>query len=225
MTGVDRYTDALADLRLYNRPRNVGGSDPETLAEAQVNATLAVAAATALQAILPLVGGDSDEVTQWAKLLLPGYSGGRRYTQGEWFEVLAEDAPALPLKVGHVEVNTDEAADGTPVLDVGAGRHGARLTAVQAERLGLALLKWSHGVPAAGSNGGGAAAPVVPEYWPPQPGDIWADRNDNNWACLADGTLACAAFTADDTAEEVRRAYGEMRLWYRGCATVEKVPF
>jgi hypothetical protein len=69
VTGTDRYTDALAHLREAGRP----GSVEQELAHAQVNATLALAAATALNVVLPLVGNDHDEVTQWAKLLLPGF--------------------------------------------------------------------------------------------------------------------------------------------------------
>lgn len=65
MPGTDRYTDALTSLREVR---------PSTLAEhlmyAQVSATLALAAATALRVVVPAYG-DNDEVTQWAKLLMP----------------------------------------------------------------------------------------------------------------------------------------------------------
>jgi hypothetical protein len=68
MPGTDRYTDALAELR------EAGASTTDQhIAHAQVHATLALAAATALKVVLPLVGNDHDEVTQWAKLLLPGF--------------------------------------------------------------------------------------------------------------------------------------------------------
>lgn len=221
MTGTDRFTDALAGLRDYHDKGKPEFRDPQALAEAQVQATLAQAAATALQAILPHVGGDSDEVTQWAKLLLPGYGGGRRYTQKEWFEVLGEDAPDLPLKVGSVEVNTDEAADGTPVLDMGAGKYGARLTAVQAERLGLALLKWSHRVPFVAPS---ADAPVLPEYWPPHHGDRWRDRHGDNWLYESHGTLVRIGTPADDFPDEVLAAFGPLTLVGR-VVDVGEVPF
>jgi hypothetical protein len=219
MTGVDRYSDALIGLRKWGETHN-----PTELAEAQVHATLAQAAASALQAILPLVGGDSEEVTAWARLLLPGYNAGRRYAFREWFDVLAEDAPDLPLKVGYVEVNTDETADGKPALDLGAGRSGARLTPADAERLGLALLKWAEN-----PVGGKPPVPAEPANWPPQHGDIWTDRDGFDWLMESSGVLAriepSGMDAADDKPNEINKQFGPLKLKARSRAWGAEVPF
>lgn len=226
MTGVDRYTDATATLRGYHDKAKSDYMDPRALAEAQVHATLAVAAATALHAILPLVGGDHEEVSAWAKLLLPGYEAGRRYTFREWFDVLAEDAPDLPVRVGHVEVNTDETGDGKPVLDVGAGRMGARLTPVESERLGLALLKWAESPHKPATDTAMSVLPdEMPEHWPPIHGDVWEDKDGDPWLAESNGTLVrlCKP-PADDSPAEILRAYGPLRLRSRDRGN-ERCPF
>jgi hypothetical protein len=65
-----------------------------------------------------------------------------------------------------------------------------------------------------------------PEHWPPQPGDIWQDRNGNRWASqVHDGYLVCLAFTADDSAEEIQKHHGPMRLVYRTEPTEPECPF
>jgi hypothetical protein len=70
MTGPDRYTDAFALLRDAREAGLTVSDRLALLAEAQVHATLAAAAASALAVTLPLVG-DSCEVTDWARLVQP----------------------------------------------------------------------------------------------------------------------------------------------------------
>lgn len=138
MTGVDRYTDAIAEIRSLT-PR----TEAESIALAQVHATLAQAAATALQAMLPLVGGDHVEVTAWAKLLLPGFSAENRYTEAEWRGFMSEEAPSLPLEIAGLNLTHDEAASG-PIIDVDVPPLGTGLDPKQAAELGAALLAWAH---------------------------------------------------------------------------------
>lgn len=51
--------------------------------------------------------------------------------------------PPVPLvAVGNLTIRRDEAADGTPLLDLDAHPSGACLTPDQAEQVGLAILGW-----------------------------------------------------------------------------------
>jgi hypothetical protein len=72
----------------------------------------------------------------------------------------------------------------------------------------------------------------APEHWPPLPGDIWQDKDGNRWTCSAEQHtangrpyLVCLAFTADDSADEINRKYGPMRLVYRPDVREYEVPF
>lgn len=148
MTGADRYTDALALLReAHTKPDLTDKAKALLIAEAQVHATLADAAAVALAVTFPMVG-DSPEVTEWARLVQPGA--------------------------------------------MAAGR-----------------------------------AAYLPEHWPPQPGDIWQDRDGSRWVCTPHPKpyLACLAFTADDSADEIQRAHGPMTLVSRPDKSEVECPF
>lgn len=67
MTGADRYSDAISLLVDYHKHGEQG--DPRLLSEAMVHATLALAAATALAVVIPLVGDSTEEVMEWARLI------------------------------------------------------------------------------------------------------------------------------------------------------------
>lgn len=69
-----------------------------------------------------------------------------------------------------------------------------------------------------------------PEFWPPQPGQIWQDRNGWRWVCAATGNptasyLVCLAQQADDSAEEVWRLFGPMTLVSTVDPTEQECPF
>jgi hypothetical protein len=66
---------------------------------------------------------------------------------------------------------------------------------------------------------------LTPANWPPRHGDIWQDQKLNRWSCQQDGTLACLAHKADDTAAEINRVYGPLTIVYRPNATEEESPF
>ncbi|GAA2346558.1 hypothetical protein [Dactylosporangium salmoneum] len=86
MSGADRYHDTLLTLgAIHKASKETALTVDQQIAVAQVEATLAVAAAVALGVVTPFVG-DSQDVTDWARLVasdaVPG--GARR------------QAPALP---------------------------------------------------------------------------------------------------------------------------------
>lgn len=64
-----------------------------------------------------------------------------------------------------------------------------------------------------------------PEFWPPQPGHIWQDRNKDRWVGAGSGYLVCLAARADDSAEEIWRCYGPMTFVQCVSPTEEEVPF
>jgi hypothetical protein len=65
MSGADRYAEVLTDLReIRKEPLTID----QRIAVAQVEATLAVAGAVALGVVTPFVG-DSEDVTDWARLI------------------------------------------------------------------------------------------------------------------------------------------------------------
>jgi hypothetical protein len=68
-----------------------------------------------------------------------------------------------------------------------------------------------------------------PEYWPPQPGHIWQDRNQDRWIGTATphptSYLVCLARQADDNAEEIWRLYGPMTFVQLVAPTEEECPF
>jgi len=73
------------------------------------------------------------------------------------------------------------------------------------------------------------STPGRPEYWPPEPGQIWQDRNKDRW--IGTGTpnttsyLVCLARQADDNAEEIWRLYGPMTFVQSVETTETEVPF
>lgn len=71
------------------------------------------------------------------------------------------------------------------------------------------------------------AAPTIwrPEFWPPQPGHIWQDRNKDRWVGAGSGYLVCLAAQADDSAEEIWRCFGPMTFVQCVSPTEEEVPF
>jgi len=81
------------------------------------------------------------------------------------------------------------------------------------------LLCWREGIKIEQAHQRAAEQAKTPEYWPPKPGDTWQDRVGDRWCCQQDGTLACLAVKGigrpDDTATEIARVYGPMRLVYR----------
>lgn len=69
-----------------------------------------------------------------------------------------------------------------------------------------------------------------PDRWPPDPGDIWQDRNGDRWICCrrtgGKPYLVCLAFSRDDGAEEVWRLYGPMiRVTQHIAPNEEEPPF
>ncbi len=139
MSGVDRYTDAIAHIRDI-RPR----TEAENIALAQVHATLALAAATVLPKVMP-DRPRSNEARDWRRITAPDdVRHGPVYTDAEWRFVLLEDAPVLPFKTGTagaVQVGADVVA-GEPRIDLGTSHGGASLNVDNAEALALALLRW-----------------------------------------------------------------------------------
>lgn len=79
MSGADRYGDAGIMLRdIHKQHPDEDLTVDQKIAIAQVHATLAVAGATALNMLLPIVG-DGDDVTDWALMVATGTPRGRRY--------------------------------------------------------------------------------------------------------------------------------------------------
>lgn len=71
---------------------------------------------------------------------------------------------------------------------------------------------------------------VLPENWPPQPGQVWQDRNKDRWVCAGTNPsntpyLVCIARQADDSAEEILRQHGPMTLVHSFQPTEEECPF
>jgi hypothetical protein len=67
-----------------------------------------------------------------------------------------------------------------------------------------------------------------PEYWPPQPGHIWQDRNGDRWigaGAPRSGYLVCLARMGDDNCEEIWRVHGPMTFVQCISPTEEEVPF
>ncbi|MER7278350.1 hypothetical protein ABT369_28315 [Dactylosporangium sp. NPDC000244] len=95
MSGADRYGDAQIMLRdIHKQHPDDTLTVDQKIALAQVYATLAVAGATALNMLLPIVG-DGDDVTDWARLIATGTPRGHRYTP-------PEDPAGWPPQVGDV---------------------------------------------------------------------------------------------------------------------------
>lgn len=70
---------------------------------------------------------------------------------------------------------------------------------------------------------------VRPEFWPPQPGQIWQDRNKDRWICVGTPSqtpyLTCLAHMADDSAEEIWRVHGPMSFVTSTDPTEVECPF
>lgn len=69
-----------------------------------------------------------------------------------------------------------------------------------------------------------------PEYWPPKPGQVWQDRDLNRWVCAGTNAsntpyLVCIAYQADDSAEEILRKCGPLKLVHSFDPHEEEVPF
>lgn len=66
-----------------------------------------------------------------------------------------------------------------------------------------------------------------PEYWPPQPGHIWQDRNKDRWIGTGgnSGYLTCLSRVADDNAEHIWAHHGPMTFVQCVSPTEEEVPF
>jgi len=68
-----------------------------------------------------------------------------------------------------------------------------------------------------------------PEFWPPQPGQIWQDRNKDRWICTATPSttpyLVCVARQGDDSAEEIWDLYGPMTFIQSMDPTEVECPF
>lgn len=71
MNGAEHYAEAERLLRVAAQLNDIHPSRPVVTATAQVHATLALAAATALTATHHYVG-DSQEVTEWGRLVQAG---------------------------------------------------------------------------------------------------------------------------------------------------------
>lgn len=79
-----------------------------------------------------------------------------------------------------------------------------------------------------------APGPDAPEHWPPQPGDIWQDRQGHRWTCVPPSAFGGHPDTrylvrldqkADDAAEEILRCWGPMTLVHRSDPRDEEPPF
>lgn len=62
-----------------------------------------------------------------------------------------------------------------------------------------------------------SAVDARPDEWPPEPGQIWQDRDGVRWVATAPynptrTNLACLARPADDDAEEIWQCFGPMSL-------------
>lgn len=79
MSGADRYHDTLLGLKeIHEASKETPLTVDQRIAVAQVEATLAVAAAVALGVVTPFVG-DSQDITDWARLIAAdAMVGGRR---------------------------------------------------------------------------------------------------------------------------------------------------
>lgn len=73
------------------------------------------------------------------------------------------------------------------------------------------------------------AQATIPVQWPPQPGDVWQDRDGDRWICTRTPGdthyLVCIAKQADDSAEEIRRLYGPLKWHAHLAPNVEEPPF
>jgi hypothetical protein len=203
VTGADRYTDALAELREYHTTGSA-----RSLQEAMVNATLAGAAATALQAILPLVGNDASEVTEWAQVILPSLRDvSTRLSESE------NDADRLRELLA--DIVTEFVAD---------GRREFHATATVEY---LNMLRDAARLPLVTDC---VEATAHPQWWPPKPGDVVRVGVDGDrWATFADGRLAClsddinGSIASKISADEFFRRFGDrMEITHRAS---DEVPF
>jgi hypothetical protein len=69
-----------------------------------------------------------------------------------------------------------------------------------------------------------------PMHWPPRPGSVWQDRDENRWICTANPHntpyLVCLAKQADDAAEEIWQRHGPLTYVADIAPTqLEELPF
>jgi hypothetical protein len=166
VTGVDRYTAALAELREYHETGST-----RSLQEAMVNATLAVAAATALQAVLPLVGGDAAEINEWVKAVLPSLRD-------------------VTLRASEAKVEADRLRDllGDVITEFEVCGSSSQASATVGldylNRVREAAGLYPIFVP-------NATAAARPEWWPPQPGDLIDTGAGRRWMAMRGSKAAC----------------------------------
>lgn len=66
-----------------------------------------------------------------------------------------------------------------------------------------------------------------PPQWPPQPGQVWVDRDGQRWIATRTGGvpyLVCIAKQADDSAEEIWRTHGPLAFVQFIAPTNEEEP-
>lgn len=169
MTGADRYTDALAGLREYHKTGN-----PLSLQEAMVNATLAAAAATALQAVLPLAGGDADEVNEWAGVILPSLK-------------------TIPTRLSEAEAEEDrlrELLHDAATEFVACGEEGKLAAKTSVGYVNT----WRQAVGMPPIDGV-VESIIYPEWWPPRLGDIIDGADGEVWVPVGGNKLAATLYS------------------------------
>jgi len=88
---------------------------------------------------------------------------------------------------------------------------------------------WARAVQPTSRAGGRAGRDERPEFWPPQPGHIWQDRDKDRWICTGTTSktpyLVCVARQGDDSAEEIWRLHGPMTFICATDPTEVECPF